>query len=179
MFFSQNENSIRKHGVRWRKKTREKEGGVERRRGERWSSANPCSLSVTWLITINFPGIDGLPGPELHSLLLFAWYVLCVPWHDSHSTTPSPTPGSPTCSTPIVALKNINSWLTVCWRRDINQCSKNTTLMQYFLTDCLLSVLGVESLGCVIAAVQEEGRFLFLSGLLKDWALVEKLWDTR
>lgn len=51
----------------------------EGRGEERWSLANPCSVSVTWLIAINFPGIDGLPGPELHSLLLFAWYVLCVP----------------------------------------------------------------------------------------------------
>lgn len=54
-------------------------GGGSRRSGERRSLANPCSVSVTWLITINFPGIDGLPGPELHSLLHFAWYVLCVP----------------------------------------------------------------------------------------------------
>ena len=77
-------------------------GGGRRRRRERRSLANPCSVSVTWLITINFPGIDGLPGPELHSLLHFAWYVLCVPWHDSHSTAPSPQclALSRTCSPP-------------------------------------------------------------------------------
>lgn len=105
--------------------------GEDRRRrgrGERRSSANPCSVSVTWLITINFPGIDGLPGSELHSLLHFAWYVLCVPWHDSHSTTPSLVSGSPTRSTSILALRKINSWATVFWRRAINMRLKNTNV---------------------------------------------------
>lgn len=95
---------------------------------KRWSLANPCSVSVTWLIAINFPGIDGLPGPELHSLLHFAWYVLCVPWRDAHSTTSTTPPPLPLALPPAVlrypALRNINSWVTNFWRRAINRRKK-------------------------------------------------------